>query len=303
MSLFQTIRCKLGKHIWKSVRNRHWVQSECVHCGAHGATHFIPLMKSVDDCEGFDDPEERCPRHPNDCLCWDVRAPSPSTHLRVSEIIAKIRHQLEINVQIAEDQYPEGPIVDGKRVKGLTHSQDILAQHIRDHLSELELVIVSPAPAPSTHGAGLPPASDIEKLGGWTLSHDFVDQLARKAEEETTYPCTMEVAEHIALAVADILRSSPPPQHQKTAHDEFLDASEEFSTENKRREAELHAPAPVTHMMVTDELATTYKAAFRAVFDRWLNDEAGIPQENIGLIATKAGLQAVFDTLASEASE
>ena len=89
--------------------------------------------------------------------------PSPQNHLRVSEIIAKIRHQLEINVQIAEDQYPEGPIVDGKRVKGLTHSQDILAQHIRDHLSELELVIVSPAPAPSTHGRVPSIISHVEK--------------------------------------------------------------------------------------------------------------------------------------------
>lgn len=70
-------------------------------------------------------------------------------------------------------------------------------------------------PSPQQHMVGLPRASDIEKLGGWTLSHDFVDQLARKAEEETTYPCTMEVAEHIALAVADILGSSQPPQHQE----------------------------------------------------------------------------------------
>lgn len=57
---------------------------------------------------------------------------------------------------------------------------------------------------------------------------------------------------------------------------------------------------PENHLVVTDELAITYKAAFRTVFDRWLNDEAGIPQENIGLIATKAGLQAVFDALTSE---
>lgn len=65
-------------------------------------------------------------------------------------------------------------------------------------------------------------------------------------------------------------------------------------------EEDMAAPAPAPNLVVTDELATTYKAAFRAVFDRWLNDEAGIPQENIGLIATKAGLQAVFDALTSE---
>jgi hypothetical protein len=60
------------------------------------------------------------------------------------------------------------------------------------------------------------------------------------------------------------------------------------------------ARAPAEHEVVADEMATTYKAAFRVVFDRWLNDENGIPQENIGLIATKAGLQAVFDSLANE---
>lgn len=57
---------------------------------------------------------------------------------RATEIIAAIRRQLEINVQIAERDHPEGPIIDGKRVKGVAHSQDILAQHIRDHLNDLE---------------------------------------------------------------------------------------------------------------------------------------------------------------------
>jgi len=77
----------------------------------------------------------------------EAAGPVPESHSKASEIIAAIRHQLEINVQIAEQNSPEGPIVDGKRVKGLTHSQDILAQHIRDHLSELELVIASEAPS------------------------------------------------------------------------------------------------------------------------------------------------------------
>jgi hypothetical protein len=67
-----------------------------------------------------------------------------------------------------------------------------------------------------------------------------------------------------------------------------------------RLELALTATAPDPNVQVTDELATTYKAAFRDVFDRWLDDESGIPQENIGLIATKAGLQAVFDALAAE---
>ena len=33
-------------------------------------------------CEGYDDPEERCPRHPDDCICWKGRVapdkPAPS---------------------------------------------------------------------------------------------------------------------------------------------------------------------------------------------------------------------------------
>ncbi len=29
--------------------------------------------KLADECEGFDDPEERCPRRPEDCQCWKVR--------------------------------------------------------------------------------------------------------------------------------------------------------------------------------------------------------------------------------------
>ena len=69
---------------------------------------------------------------------------------------------------------------------------------------------------------------------------------------------------------------------------------------DERLSAALDTPSPQPNLVVTDELAITYKAAFRAVFDRWVNDEAGISQENIGLIATKAGLQAVFDALATE---
>lgn len=65
------------------------------------------------------------------------------------------------------------------------------------------------------------------------------------------------------------------------------------------------SPSPETRLEATDELAAIYKAVFRDVFDRWLNNEGGIPQQNIGLIATKAALQAVFDELATaaEASE
>lgn len=28
-------------------------------------------------CPGKDDPEERCPRHPKDCICWTVDLDRP----------------------------------------------------------------------------------------------------------------------------------------------------------------------------------------------------------------------------------
>jgi hypothetical protein len=66
--------------------------------------------------------------------------------------------------------------------------------------------------APQEHVGGLPPADAMHKLAGWTLEYDFVDQLARKAEEETGYTATMEVVEFVALAIAERLQANPAPQ-------------------------------------------------------------------------------------------
>ena len=30
------------------------------------------------ECEGADDPEERCPRHPRDCVCWKIDPARPT---------------------------------------------------------------------------------------------------------------------------------------------------------------------------------------------------------------------------------
>lgn len=65
--------------------------------------------------------------------------------------------------------------------------------------------------APQEHVGGLPPADAMHKLAGWTLEYDFVDQLARKAEEETGYTATMEVVEFVALAIAERLQANPAP--------------------------------------------------------------------------------------------
>ena len=32
------------------------------------------LRRKLSECEGSDDPEERCPRHPDDCVCWKIHA-------------------------------------------------------------------------------------------------------------------------------------------------------------------------------------------------------------------------------------
>jgi len=111
--------------------------------------------------------------------------PAPASHSKASEIIAAIRHQLEINVQIAEQNSPEGPIVDGKRVKGLTHSQDILAQHIRDHLSELELVIATPAPQEHVRGCDdgvIASKERLEVCRAWAELAAENDRLREKIE-------------------------------------------------------------------------------------------------------------------------
>jgi hypothetical protein len=73
-------------------------------------------------------------------------------------------------------------------------------------------------------------------------------------------------------------------------HDVYFAQIEDWLAERKN-------PAPQTNMTVTDEMVTIYRSAVRAVFDPWLNDEVEIPSDAIGAVATKAGLQAVLDTL------
>ena len=63
--------------------------------------------------------------------------------------VAEIRHQLAINVDIAKRDHPEGPVVDGRRIQGVLHSQEILASHITDRLNELEAILSALEPSPS----------------------------------------------------------------------------------------------------------------------------------------------------------
>lgn len=55
--------------------------------------------------------------------------------------LAEIRRQIQINVDIAKRDHPEGPVVDGKRIAGVAHTQEILASHVFDRLSELEILL------------------------------------------------------------------------------------------------------------------------------------------------------------------
>ncbi|MFQ6184410.1 hypothetical protein ACLMJV_20990 [Sinorhizobium meliloti] len=45
---------------------------------------------------------------------------------------------------------------------------------------------------------------------------------------------------------------------------------------------------------VSAEAVAAYKAAFRSVFDKWLNDGTNIPDKEIGNVATKHALGVVF---------
>lgn len=75
------------------------------------------------------------------------------TQTRIASKIQEIREQLAINVAIAERNHPEGPIIDGKRTKGVCHSQAILASHITDRLNELEGLIAESLRSPKDGAA------------------------------------------------------------------------------------------------------------------------------------------------------
>ena len=61
----------------------------CATCHAVLASGPQPQSTYEATCEGADDPEERCPRHPRDCVCWKVDMnhptvthPAPTHHAR-----------------------------------------------------------------------------------------------------------------------------------------------------------------------------------------------------------------------------
>jgi len=43
---------------------------------------------TTDECEGADDPEERCPRHPKDCRCWQVDLNHPTVRSALVDVPA-----------------------------------------------------------------------------------------------------------------------------------------------------------------------------------------------------------------------
>ena len=59
----------------------------------------------------------------------------------VKDKLAEIRNQLKINQEIIERDHPEGPMVEGKRVKALPHTIEVLNGHINDRLNELDTLL------------------------------------------------------------------------------------------------------------------------------------------------------------------
>ena len=51
-------------------QRQSWVRGMTARC-EHGVVDFeqCPDCRAA-TCEGADDPDERCPRHPRDCICW-----------------------------------------------------------------------------------------------------------------------------------------------------------------------------------------------------------------------------------------
>ena len=143
--------------------------------------------------------------------CGKAETPAPEHHSKASEIIAAIRHQLEINVQIAEQNSPEGPIIDGKRVKGLTHSQDILAQHIRDHLSELELVIASPTPQQHVEPHYLPAEFEEAIEEFFQTSYDMGRVGPSQEQPPEAIEAEARLRALIATAINGLNPLAPPP--------------------------------------------------------------------------------------------
>jgi hypothetical protein len=66
-------------------------------------------VKSEADCPGFDDPEERCPRDPKDCVCWDAPRPSPLSMIDAAE--ANIREDYYRAGKISREQFQKEMLI------------------------------------------------------------------------------------------------------------------------------------------------------------------------------------------------
>lgn len=85
----------------------------------------------------------------------------------IADKIAEIRRQLAINVDIAKRDHPEGPMVDGKRLSAVCHSQEILASHVTDRLTELEAIITTALAAKDAELAELRKARAAPAVAYW----------------------------------------------------------------------------------------------------------------------------------------
>lgn len=145
----------------------------------------------------------------------------------VFRLLSSIRRQLEINVEIAEKNNPEGPIIDGKRVKGVVHSQDILAQHIRDHLDELEELLKSTPSddqGSSENGGSTDPLVGISAMQRKFLlnkAHQMVALYEQDEKDGTAWDADWYRAERAAW-VDLVSRLSEEPQ---TVAEPSMDAS------------------------------------------------------------------------------
>lgn len=91
------------------------------------------------------------------------------------EEIAGALRQLDINVSIAKRDHPEGPTVNGRRLENiLTHTQEILASHVKDHLARISAAI--DAALASGEQGNAPKPDYCYDPHDWEYTHDWADR-------------------------------------------------------------------------------------------------------------------------------
>ncbi|NTG48631.1 hypothetical protein G6M04_14655 [Agrobacterium rhizogenes] len=137
----------------------------------------MPISENA--CPGADDPEERCPKHPSECTCWEVDNDHPARKLALSQASPSDaeRHERPIPDDIKQAAY------DCARGIYLNVDDGGVPYLTEDDICEIAKYILAER---TRSAAPLPPAAAQELVAVKAVSHTPVSNVSELGEPIST---------------------------------------------------------------------------------------------------------------------